>query len=361
MWPDPKVSVAYQPLPVYTARGAQRSQWRVEQPLPNRRTLRLQGEVADASAAIAVQEAAAFADDLAWQIQETYYALYRVQELDRLIRAFQEELNEFAEAAAVRYEVGVGMQQAILKAQLERNSLAVRRARLAETRYAALETLRYLLARPDTLGLTGPLAAPPLAAMPADLDPLTQRPEAEALRLAEQRAGAQIALARQAFWPAFTVSLTYFDLAEAEVPPTATGRDALMVGVALKVPLFRDGRRARVEEARLERQQAAARYEAFALDLATQAEALAARLRQQQQQLTLLDATLIPQAETTREATLSAYTTGRTDFLDLLDAERMLFTLHTERIETWVRHLQTHAHYRRVLGLPFPSGGANDE
>lgn len=51
------------------------------------------------------------------------------------------------------------------------------------------------------------------------------------------------------------------------------------------------------------------------------------------------------------EATLSAYTTGRTDFLDLLDAERTLFNLRMERIDTYVRYLKTTAALERATGL----------
>lgn len=60
---------------------------------------------------------------------------------------------------------------------------------------------------------------------------------------------------------------------------------------------------------------------------------------------------LIPQAETTLEATLSAYTTGGTDFLNLLDAERMLFMVHTGYEDIYTRQLKTIAMLEQVLGI----------
>ena len=60
---------------------------------------------------------------------------------------------------------------------------------------------------------------------------------------------------------------------------------------------------------------------------------------------------LSPQAETTLQATLSAYTTDRTDFLDLLDAERMLFSLETGYEDTFARYLKITAALERALGV----------
>ena len=60
---------------------------------------------------------------------------------------------------------------------------------------------------------------------------------------------------------------------------------------------------------------------------------------------------LIPQAETTLGATLSAYTTGRTDFLNLLDSERVLYTIETGYEDTFARYLKSIAMLERVLGI----------
>ena len=124
--PDPSVMIGYQPYPLLTARGTQRSQWRIEQMVPYPGKLSLQGDIADLSAEIAGFEADTFEEDLLFEAKQTYYELYRVQQQEQLILAFQDRLENFEEAAAAQYEVGTGMQQAILKAQLEKNTLARR-------------------------------------------------------------------------------------------------------------------------------------------------------------------------------------------------------------------------------------------
>ena len=71
----------------------------------------------------------------------------------------------------------------------------------------------------------------------------------------------------------------------------------------------------------------------------------------EKRQLALFRETLIPQAETSFESTLSAYNTGTASFLELLDAERTLFTLRLDEAATSARYLQTLAALERALGV----------
>src|SRR5690606_22149418 len=125
--PDPLASLTVVPYPLVTADGPQRSLWRVEQTLPWPGTLALRARAADYAAEAAGHEADALALDLALQVKQAYYELYRLQRTDALVRRFEARLGAFAEAAAVRYEVGRGPQGAILQVQLARDELAERR------------------------------------------------------------------------------------------------------------------------------------------------------------------------------------------------------------------------------------------
>lgn len=352
--PDPTVGGAYQPYSIVTARGPQRSQWQIQQqiPFPGKRHLR--GEVARLTADVAASEAEAFAEDLAYQVKTAYYTLYRVQEQTRLIRQFQEDLAGFEESAATQYEVGRGPQQAILKAQVERGRLEVRIEQLEEARAAAQQTLARLLDRPDLDAAVRPVrwAPPDVAAAPDWVEvALQERPEAEALRRTRQRADRQQALARRSLWPDLTVGLRYIDIQPADLGPTMTGRDALVLSFGVNVPLWRDKQRAQVEEAKLEARRAETQLEALRLEIQTRLKTLRQQLQRQQRQLALLQDRLIPQAQTALEASLSSYSTGQTDFLDVLDAERTLFQLQMDYEATYARYLTTMAAVERTLGV----------
>ena len=354
--PDPTFMFTYQPFPVLTARGTQRTQWRVEQMIPFPGKLGLKGELADLNADIAGYETETFAQDLAFQIKEAYYELYRIQRQEALIHDFQDRLRDFEEVAATQFEVGRGTQQAILKAQLERNTLSKRALDFARLRRTAAERLSRLLDRPVAATPEAEIRVepPPLPAL--DVEALAalalrERPEADALETAAMRAETQIALARKQFLPDFGVSVTFFDIGASDVPPSADGRNALGIGLSVKVPLQRGRLHAALEEARLGRRSVAARQQALETAFRTQIADLMTRLRQEDAQLQLYREVLIPQAETALSATLSAYTTARTDFLNLLDAERMLFTLRAGYEDTLARYLTAAAALERALGL----------
>lgn len=352
--PDPVVMVAYQPFPLLTARGAQRSQWRVEQqiPYPGKRTL--QADVADFSADVAAHEADVYAEDLALGVKRTYYDLVRIQAQTGLVEAFRARLADFEQVAAAQYEVGTGMQQAVLKAQVEKNALTQRLVALARQHRSAVETLARLTDAPieGEFVVTADPAAPAVADVEVLVDVARRlRPEVEALAAAEARAEAGVALAQKQFRPDFGVNLTYFDIAQRDLMPTATGRDALALGVSVKVPLQRGRLRAGLEEARLRAAQVQARQEALQTQFTTEIADLVSTLEREAEQIDLYARTLIPQAETAREATLAAYTTGRTSFLDLLDAERMLFTLRMSHEDALSRYLQATAALERALGV----------
>lgn len=352
--PDPTVGAAYQPYSIVTARGPQRSQWQLQQHIPFPGTRRLRGEVAGLQAEVASADAATVAQDLALQVKDTYYTLYRVQEQERLIRRFQEELDGFESSASAQYEVGRGTQQAILKAQIERGRLTVRLEQLAEERASAQQRLARLLGRSGTEGLAGTVRVTLPDAVPLQngvAAAFQQRPEADALRRTRQRADRAEALARKAFWPDVTVGLQYVDIQSADLTPTMTGRDALAISLGIKVPLWRGKLRAQVDEAQIEARRAETQLEALQLDIRTRLNDLQQQRRRQQRQLALLRDTLIPQAETALEATLNAYATGRTDFLDLLDAERTLFQLQMEYEATYARSLKAAAALERTLGV----------
>ena len=351
-WPDPSVGLIVQPFPIETARGAQRTVWRVEQRLPTPGTRSLRAEVATHDTAIAAAETETLAQDLALQVRLAYADLYHAQAHIRVIDAFQQRLRDFEDVVTTRYEVGKGNQPSILKAQIERRRLDLQRDDLRAAEATARTTLADLLDRPPA-SLRGTAVLDSLA--PLDTAGLVrralqQRPELTAREEAQRRADRQIALAERAFWPDVSVSATYFDIANRDAPPTADGRDALGIGIGLSVPLSRDRLRAGVEEAEAQRNAADARLQAARSAIRTQVADLTERRARIQARLRLLNETLLPQAHTALDATRSAYSAGRSDFLDLLDAERTLFQLRRDRIALRTARHQTHARLLRAVG-----------
>jgi outer membrane protein TolC len=353
--PDPTAQVMVAPYPILTARGTQRSQWRVEQMLPWPGTLGLRRDAADAAAEAARLSADAMALDLARDATRAYAALVRTQEAADVVRAFQTRLGAFTEAAAVRYEVGRGPQGAILQIQLERQRLDERLVELDRQRVRAVQTLARVLDRPELT--VGRVVTPP-AALPDDGDldalALSLRPEVAAAQARTDQAQADVALAERAYYPDLGFGVVYTDVAPADMPPTATGRDALGLMVSVRIPLGRDRLRAGVQEARLREQAAEARLQATQTAVQTALADALSDARRAAETVALYEDTLLPLSLTTVESALSGYTTGTVDFLAFLDAERSRFQIQLGLVDARARLLDAAADLARAIGLSTP-------
>ena len=352
--PDPSIRAMYQPVSVLTARGAQRSQWSIEQSIPYPGKLRLKGLIAHHTAQIKGFETEAFEKDLHLQVKQAYFTIYRIQQQRSHTLTFIERLNNFENISATRYEVGAGVQQAILKTQLERNGLSLLLLDLSSQRHAASQTLSRLLNRslPTTFTVTvDSVDQLSLDAIHLFDQASALRPEVHALETASKRANDQLDLALKQSRPDFKIGLTYFDIAKTDVSLTATGRDAFGIGATIQIPLHRRPRRAQVEQARLQRRQIEARQEALFTSITTDIQDLIYQLGERARQLELFEQSLIPQSEITLQATLGSYSTGATGFLDLLDSERTLFSLRMRYDDTFAQYLILIATLERALGV----------
>lgn len=354
--PDPSLGITYEPSPMLTAHGAQRSQWSVEQniPFPGKRALR--GEIADLTATEGRHRADVLEAELVLQAKEAYFELYLAQELTAYIDAYREALAGFEEGAIARYEVGRGGQQAVLSVQLEKNRLTREWIEIGTRRRSAAETLARLTNEPRGAGRyhdveVVPPSLPEITADVLEQVAVANRAELAALDAAAERAEREIKLAKLQFRPDFGVHLTYFDIVPRDDPPTADGRDAIAIGARITIPLQRGRLHAGLRQARLQRQLVAARRDAVQADIQTRLQNLVFALEQQMETLELIDGVLLPQATSAREAALNAYTTGVSDFLSLLEAERARFELRRGRAETVALILETTAALERTLGI----------
>lgn len=351
--PDPVAGLALQPFPIYTARGAQRSQWQVSQAIPYPGKLALRAEEASLKAGQAAVAVDVLELDLVERLGLLYADLLLIRRQRALIHDFQRQLIDFEGIADIRYRVGEGMQQAILKAQLERNALSNRLISLDRREWTILERMSNLVNRPVVLRET--LRRPsPIQGIPVESEframAFRQRPELTANDLSQQAAAVALELATKERLPDFGVSMSYFDIRNSSVPPSADGRDAVALGVSIKIPLQRDRIRAREEEARVRSLQVQAQREALESSIRTTVDDLVYRLDRTKQQIALFETALIPQAESTLEATVTTYSTGRSGFLDLLDAQRMLFELKWGYEEATADLDKVEASLQRALG-----------
>ncbi len=319
-WPDPMLSVSYggNVVPPFTVmRGDPSSQRAImaQQEIPYPGKTRLRGEIATREA-----DAETLTYEAVWrrvvaEVKQAYFDLYFTDQSLVSLRKDREILQKFEKIAELRYSVGKGAQQDVLKAQLELSRLVERETMLDEQRRTLIAQLNSLRSQP----LDSPLDAP------GEIKPSLFSYSFEELETAAQasfpvlkrqqtmvdanRLG--VRLAEKEVRPNFTVGYTYMQ------------RDGMpdMYGITFStsLPIFR---RKKQDMAIAE---AAANFEAAQKMADNEQNLLRYRVKQEFLQveaarrlMQLYTQGIVPQSTLTLESSLTGYETGTLDFLTVI-------------------------------------------
>lgn len=285
-----------------------------EIPFPGKRPLRAEAEERRADAVGAVRDLVELR--VLSELKVAYCELSFVVESIAIVRKNRDVLEKFEKTAAARYEVGKGIQQDVLRSQVELSRLLERLATLAGRRDGIKARINELLNRPGD----APLPDPGRIERPAlewTYDELLQSaressPELGASRYEIERGEKVVELARKEFYPDFVVAGGYFDRGSFD--------SIYQFDVGLRIPLYYR------KKERFQLREAQSNLEAARYDERRTQESVEARLRDlylraevAQQNALLYERGLLDQATLALESSVAAYEVGTIDFLTLLD------------------------------------------
>jgi outer membrane protein TolC len=244
-------------------------------------------------------------------------------------------LGQFARIAEARYAVGSGLQQDVLRAQVELTALLQERL----NRIAAVATsgaqLAALLDLPaaTTFPATSPLEE--MASVPA-LEPLyAKAAETNALlkgmRAQVEAAGFAVRAAELESYPDLDVGLGY-RVREHVAGDPVNGDDFVSAGFTLRLPVHRAKWRAVVAERRALFRRAKASLRKHESTLQARLTMAHAELVRADLEAELLGTGLVPQALQSLESSRSAYQVGRIEFLSLLDSQVRLLSAQLREV-----------------------------
>lgn len=288
------------------------------------------------------------------QVATTYLAYLADEELLGLTQQTLKTREESLRLTQLRFDNGVSskldLQQAVSLVEQARTTLAQAQRQRAQD--LNLVTLLIGAPIPNDLPQGATLATTNLpdlpAGMPADL--LTTRPD---IRSAEQQlvaANANIGAARANYFPNITLTGTAGSASTELSGLFKSGTFGWTFAPQAIVPIFDYGRvRAGVESARAGRDIAVAQYErSIQTAFREVADALAGQATYSEQ---LRAQQAVAAAESDRfQLSDLRYRNGTASYLDLLDAQRSLFTAQQQAIEANLARLQNQVVLYRVLG-----------
>jgi outer membrane protein TolC len=259
------------------------------------------------------------------RLKVAYYGLYFVHQSLEIVGKDKDILEKFEKAVEIRYQTGQGIQQDVLKAQVEISRLLDRLIDLEQKRESAEAIINSLLYRSPLAPLGRP-EAPKKTPLPQTLEELSTLIEenSPALKAADfmiERNKTALTLAKKEYFPDFVVKTGWFN--------RQTFKDFWQAGVEIKVPLyFWRKQRSGVTEATESLGEARQSRENVKQMLLAQVKDLYVTAKRAENLITLYETGIIPQATLSLDSAAAGYQVGKVDFLTYLD--NFIFLLDAE-------------------------------
>ena len=310
-------------------------------------------------------------------VKQAYYDLLYAQRGLAIMRENLELMRQFNTVAEANYRSGASPLQDTLRSQTELAKM--------ETEIAAMEAME-TMARNKLNYLLGREADAPLA-IQEEFSNISPEFDLEALRRLSQSnpaiqsmtwelemARGNVSMAKAEFWPDFKLSFSFvqstvMDPMLMKMLDTRTGRagyslemretnrNSWKVGFMVMLPLWFGQYKAKVNAANA----GAAAAQAALADMRNMAGmelSMAVNDARSAFRLTgLYEKTVIPQTEQTWQTVITAYRSGRTDFMSVMDA---LTSLRNARLDYFKAHIDYEkalAGLEQIIGQPFFANG----
>ena len=334
--PDPVLSLGAMSLPMDTFNRDQEAMTQMQigfsQVFPFPGKLGLREEAAEFEA-----QAASFSvDEMRLRlINQVVNKWWQVYYLDRAIDTIDSNhllLEQFIKIARTKYEIGTGLQQDVLLAQLELSKLIDQAIQVESLRRNQAIRLNVLMDRaPQSVVL---LPESVSAVMPEILaeDELYRlaevaRPLLKNLEQTVEAANSRLDLARRDYYPDFSVGVTYGNRAGRNAPFVGGSRsDLLAFMVGVKIPLYIGRKQSRAVSQRsseVQKQRYALRDETN--QVKADISSAVTDYRRAQAQLSLFEDGIVPQARQTVQSMLAGYQVSEVAFLNLVRSQVTLF------------------------------------
>jgi outer membrane protein, heavy metal efflux system len=316
-------------------------------PFPGK--LALKEEVASRSAGITEQVLRVKERDLITRVKGAYYDVFLDHKAIQIHHEQIDLLRQFVEIATAKFRAGTASQVDVLKAQVELSMLHQELPVLEQRRDTSQARLNQLLDRDPRFPVPPP-QSPREGRFEQDLEDLfeaaiTARPELKAADLEVQRNERSHALARRRYYPDFDVTFQRFQNYQAQ-----DGFGAYL-GVNLPFAFWAKPKYdAAVQEAAAGIAAARADRHALANMTRFQIRDLLAKVRANWEVAVLYKTTVLPQAEQTMAAARAGYRTGRSSFLDLIDADRAWRGFQLDYFRALVEREHRLAELEQVVG-----------
>lgn len=286
--------------------------------------------------------------NLVAQLRVAYYEWFGVIKSIEITRKSRDLLQRFEQIARVRYSVGKGLQQDVLRAQVEESTLAQQLEVLAQRKGTLEARIRLLVNSERALGRPAELRLTPIV---TGLETLLMAAGRDAPRLKARQAmvdsrAVGIERAQKEYRPDFGVSFQW----QKNGSPF---RDYYMATAEVKVPLyFWRKQRLSVEESASRLREARFDFQAERQELIFEVKDLYLTAKTSERLVALYQSGIIPQSALSLESALAGYEVGGVDFLTLMNNFMTVLTYEMKYYEELAKHAQAVARLEALVASP---------
>lgn len=356
--PDPQLTFGLMNLPINSFSFSQEPMTGkvvgLMQMFPFPGKLSLATDMAEYEAASVKYQQEEIRNQIIQMVKNLYYDLYAVDRALEIIEKNKELLKHLIQVTETKYATGSGLQQDVLRAQVEMTKLEDDRIMWTQKRSAVTAQINSYLNRP----IKTPVEKTPVEMYLTqfsneDFDTANieaERPLLKAWREKIQKAEAASKLAHRELWPNFTLGATYShrnDLSDGRNMP-----DFFSATVSINIPIFVNRKQnARIAEKQLALSAIKSEFKDINIKVLAEAEKIFAELEWNRKRFELYKGCILLQAQQSLESAQAGYRVGKVDFLTLINNWMMLQNYELQL------HFAAAGFYKKLADLEFALGG----
>jgi cobalt-zinc-cadmium efflux system outer membrane protein len=318
------------------------------QDVPYPGKLALRGQIAETAVAAEQWNLEAARRQVRAEIKSAYYDLWAVDQAFANTQKNKGLLETLARIAEEKYKVGKGLQQDVIRAQLEVSRILQTFTLLNRRRRTLVARINTLLLRPSdaAIGTLAPVEKSPLDYSLGELveKGVENSPDIRRQEQFIEQSQYAVSLAQKEYYPDFRIG---YDYAQRPDLPDMHG-----FNVAINVPIFyKKKQREGVREAGFALQSAKQNREAIHTELLFQVKDQFLQAKASDELLTLYTRALVPQSALALESSLAAYQTGSLDFESLISNFSSVLEYETNYYEELANYQKALVNLEQITGV----------
>ncbi|GJQ57278.1 MAG: TolC family protein [Candidatus Scalindua sp. AMX11] len=357
---DPNIGFTYYADQVQTRVGEVQARVEASQKIPYFGKLRLKGEVAEKEAKVSGERHRTLEREIIAEAKSSFYELYWVYKSIEINDENRMLLERFVKIAQVKYATGRATQQDVLKAQVELSAIMNELITLEQLKETAIARTNILLNRhPESpLGTPERVDITKFDVSIADLYEKAKEisPGISIFKYKIERDKAAHKLAKKQYFPDFTFGFNY-DLvndlpSSVTASPIGEGGNFYSGTLSINVPIFQKRKYdagVREADARLKSSERA--YKNMENLTLFEVKDFHFKVQTSERLVKLYRDNIIPQAEQSLNAAEIGYQSGKVDFLNLIDSQRVLLDFNLAYYRAVADFGINIAQLERVVGI----------